>query len=185
MRHISVASVSTYMTQISFHRTPCGFCFVEFYTHAEALAALRYVSGTKLDERVIRCDLDLGYAEGRQFGRGKSGGQVRSSNFGHLHGASHIDLNIARYVMNIDRTTMLGEVDGALRRREQRELEGNSTQTLWMGQVLLRVVVVTGRTEDAKVCGTFTWPHSSMLTISLIRSRFPRERHSQTFSCGR
>lgn len=60
-----------------FHRTPCGFCFVEYYTHAEALASMRYVSGTKLDERIIRCDLDLGYKEGRQFGRGKSGGQVR------------------------------------------------------------------------------------------------------------
>ncbi|KAJ7905357.1 hypothetical protein B0H14DRAFT_2553915 [Mycena olivaceomarginata] len=58
-------------------RTPCGFCFVEYYTHAEALASMRYVSGTKLDERIIRCDLDLGYREGRQFGRGKSGGQVR------------------------------------------------------------------------------------------------------------
>lgn len=58
-------------------RTPCGFCFVEFYTHAEALATMRYISGTKLDERIIRCDLDPGYADGRQFGRGKSGGQVR------------------------------------------------------------------------------------------------------------
>jgi hypothetical protein len=37
---------------------------------------MKYVSGTKLDERIIRCDLDLGYKEGRQFGRGKSGGQV-------------------------------------------------------------------------------------------------------------
>jgi hypothetical protein len=59
-------------------RTPCGFCFVEFYTHAEALASMRYISGSKLDERVIRCDLDPGYREGRQFGRGKNGGQVRS-----------------------------------------------------------------------------------------------------------
>ncbi|KAI5121678.1 hypothetical protein M0805_002754 [Coniferiporia weirii] len=58
-------------------RTPCGFCFVEYYSHTEALACMRYVNGTKLDERVIRCDLDLGYREGRQFGRGKSGGQVR------------------------------------------------------------------------------------------------------------
>ncbi|KAI0721030.1 RNA-binding domain-containing protein [Cerioporus squamosus] len=58
-------------------RTPCGFCFVEYYSHAEALACLRYISGTKLDERIIRCDLDLGYRDGRQFGRGKSGGQVR------------------------------------------------------------------------------------------------------------
>lgn len=50
---------------------------MEYYTHAEALASMKYVSGTKLDERIIRCDLDLGYKEGRQFGRGKSGGQVR------------------------------------------------------------------------------------------------------------
>lgn len=59
-------------------RTPCGFCFVEYYTHAEATAAVRYISGTKLDERIVRCDLDLGYREGRQYGRGKSGGQVYS-----------------------------------------------------------------------------------------------------------
>lgn len=58
-------------------RTPCGFAFVEYYLHSEAVACLRYVSGTKLDERIIRCDLDPGYQEGRQFGRGKSGGQVR------------------------------------------------------------------------------------------------------------
>ncbi|ELU44587.1 RNA recognition motif domain-containing protein [Rhizoctonia solani AG-1 IA] len=57
-------------------KTPCGFCFVEYYTHAEATAAVRYISGTKLDERIVRCDLDLGYREGRQYGRGKSGGQV-------------------------------------------------------------------------------------------------------------
>lgn len=58
-------------------KTPCGFAFVEYYTHPEAVASMRYISGTKLDERVIRCDLDPGYKEGRQFGRGKSGGQVR------------------------------------------------------------------------------------------------------------
>lgn len=38
---------------------------------------MRLVSGTKLDERIIRCDLDPGYKEGRQYGRGRSGGQVR------------------------------------------------------------------------------------------------------------
>ncbi|CED82950.1 rna-binding domain-containing protein [Phaffia rhodozyma] len=59
------------------NKTPCGFCFVEYYTHEEALASMRYISGTRLDERVIRCDLDPGYIEGRQFGRGKNGGQVR------------------------------------------------------------------------------------------------------------
>jgi len=58
-------------------KTPCGFCFVEYYLHEEAVQAVRFLSGTKLDERVIRCDLDPGYIEGRQYGRGKSGGQVR------------------------------------------------------------------------------------------------------------
>ncbi|KAK5134218.1 Nuclear cap-binding protein subunit 2 [Meristemomyces frigidus] len=60
-----------------FTKTPCGFCFVEYYTHEDALDCLKYVGGTKLDERIIRCDLDEGFVEGRQYGRGKSGGQVR------------------------------------------------------------------------------------------------------------
>ncbi|KXN72898.1 nuclear cap binding protein subunit 2, isoform CRA_b [Conidiobolus coronatus NRRL 28638] len=58
-------------------KTPCGFCFVEYYRHKDALDCLKYVNGTKLDERIIRTDLDPGFKEGRQFGRGKSGGQVR------------------------------------------------------------------------------------------------------------
>lgn len=60
-----------------FNKTPCGFCFVEYYNHQDALDCLKYVGGTKLDERIIRTDLDEGFAEGRQYGRGKSGGQVR------------------------------------------------------------------------------------------------------------
>ncbi|KAJ2819672.1 nuclear cap binding complex subunit [Coemansia erecta] len=58
-------------------KTPCGFCFVEYYTHASALECMKYVNGTKLDDRIIRTDLDPGFREGRQFGRGRSGGQVR------------------------------------------------------------------------------------------------------------
>lgn len=30
-----------------------------------------------MDDRIIRIDWDIGFDEGRQFGRGKSGGQVR------------------------------------------------------------------------------------------------------------
>ncbi|KAI9267482.1 putative nuclear cap binding protein subunit 2 [Helicostylum pulchrum] len=58
-------------------KTPCGFCFVEYYHRSDALDCMKYTNGTKLDERVIRCDLDPGFKEGRQFGRGRSGGQVR------------------------------------------------------------------------------------------------------------
>lgn len=60
-----------------FNKTPCGFCFVEYFTHQDALDCMKYIGGTKLDERIIRTDLDPGFEEGRQYGRGKSGGQVR------------------------------------------------------------------------------------------------------------
>ncbi|KAF1774777.1 Nuclear cap-binding protein subunit 2 [Phytophthora cactorum] len=60
-----------------FKKTPCGFCFVEYSTHAEAEACSQFLSETKLDNRVVRCEMDGGFREGRQFGRGLSGGQVR------------------------------------------------------------------------------------------------------------
>jgi nuclear cap-binding protein subunit 2 len=58
-------------------KTPCGFCFVEFHTRKGAEQAVAWVSGRILDDRAIRVDIDWGFREGRQFGRGKSGGQVR------------------------------------------------------------------------------------------------------------
>lgn len=58
-------------------KTPCGFCFVEFSQREDALAAVAHVSGTKLDGKVIRVELDAGFQPGRQYGRGVSGGQVR------------------------------------------------------------------------------------------------------------
>ncbi|GAQ87496.1 RNA recognition motif domain containing protein [Klebsormidium nitens] len=58
-------------------RTPCGFCFVVYYTRLDAEDCVKYISGTILDDRPIRVDFDWGFKEGRQFGRGKSGGQVR------------------------------------------------------------------------------------------------------------
>lgn len=69
MKHLDKRS---YITSIPF------YCIQNrYYFHADALAALRYLSQTKLDERIIRADLDPGYKDGRQYGRGKSGGQVR------------------------------------------------------------------------------------------------------------
>ncbi|XP_037960943.1 nuclear cap-binding protein subunit 2-like [Teleopsis dalmanni] len=60
-----------------FKRTPCGFCFIEYYLRSEAEDALRYLNNTSLDERIIRIDWDAGFVEGRQYGRGRTGGQVR------------------------------------------------------------------------------------------------------------
>ena len=65
-------------------KTPCGFCFVEYFTVQQAQACLKYISGTICDNRQIRCDIDTGFKPGRQFGRGASGGtscmRCRSSN---------------------------------------------------------------------------------------------------------
>lgn len=60
-----------------FKKTPCGFCFVEYYSRIESEFAMRYVNGTRLDDRTVRVDWDAGFIEGRQYGRGKTGGQVR------------------------------------------------------------------------------------------------------------
>nr|XP_006129917.1 nuclear cap-binding protein subunit 2 [Pelodiscus sinensis] len=58
-------------------KTACGFCFVEYYSRGDAENAMRYINGTRLDDRIIRTDWDAGFKEGRQYGRGRSGGQVR------------------------------------------------------------------------------------------------------------
>lgn len=92
-----------------YKKTPCGFCFVEYYTRADAENCLRYeshctlnlwqpqtfyfyryVNGTRLDDRIVRTDWDAGFIEGRQYGRGKTGGQV--SNY--IHGCFYYKLNL-------------------------------------------------------------------------------------------
>ncbi len=57
--------------------TPCGFCFVVYYTRKDTEDCVKYLNGTIVDDRPIRVDFDWGFVDGRQFGRGKSGGQVR------------------------------------------------------------------------------------------------------------
>ena len=40
-------------------KTPCGFCFIEFTTHAEAEDATVYLNGRKLNGKKIRVDWDV------------------------------------------------------------------------------------------------------------------------------
>ena len=81
---------------------------IRFYLREDAEAAVRFINGTRLDDRIIRykqahgsscgdcwndhmyyprykvllqqinsrTDWDAGFVEGRQYGRGKTGGQV-------------------------------------------------------------------------------------------------------------
>ena len=58
-------------------KTPCGFCFIEYRSHASAAKAVAALNGVLLDDRLIRVDWDAGFIEGRQYGRGQSGDQWR------------------------------------------------------------------------------------------------------------
>ena len=70
--------VKTVIMGLDKHKlTPCGFCFVEYHNRVDAERAVKCLNGTKLDDREVRIDFDWGFQDGRQFGRGKSGGQVR------------------------------------------------------------------------------------------------------------
>jgi RNA recognition motif-containing protein len=77
-------------------RTPCGFCFVVYGTRREASDAVAYISGTLLDDRIIRVDFDWGFVEGRQYGRGISGGQVHTVLKGHGVAGTNCDVDASR-----------------------------------------------------------------------------------------
>ncbi|VCW67045.1 unnamed protein product [Gulo gulo] len=57
----------------------CGFCFVEYYNRLDAENAMWFLNGTCLDDHIIHTDWDLGFREGRQYGRRRHGGQVRNA----------------------------------------------------------------------------------------------------------
>ena len=156
----------------SINRTPCGFCFVEFYTHAEALAALRYVSGTKLDERIVRCDMDLGYTDGRQFGRGKSGGQVGP----HCRRCVSVGADILlRFGMSTGKIMMPEEVDGVLKHKGKKNCERSCMQTRSMRLVLWLVEEAIGKIETEVSSTTALqslWPMNfSNIKILILRKK--------------
>jgi hypothetical protein len=63
-RHLSTMPITT--------EEPDQFSInCRYFSHDDALSSLRYISGTKLDERIIRADIDPGYLENRQYGRGE------------------------------------------------------------------------------------------------------------------
>ena len=58
-------------------KQPCGFAFIEYLKSESAKIAKDTLSGSILDGRVIKVDIDLGFKDGRQFGKGKYGYQIR------------------------------------------------------------------------------------------------------------
>lgn len=57
-------------------KTPCGFCFVEFDERESTSKSIKFLNKTHLDGREITIDIDAGFEDGRQYGRGTHGGQV-------------------------------------------------------------------------------------------------------------
>jgi nuclear cap-binding protein subunit 2 len=56
--------------------SPAGFCFVEYFERAAAVAAKTWLNETVISGRKITVDFDRGFEEGRQYGRGASGYQI-------------------------------------------------------------------------------------------------------------
>ena len=67
---------------------------MEFYFREDAENAMNYVNSTRLDDRIIRTDWDAGFVEGRQYGRGKNGGQVRNYVWWFMSSASRVLINV-------------------------------------------------------------------------------------------
>ena len=60
-----------------YNHSPCGFAFIEYLEKESAVISKNTLTGTILDGKAIRVDIDLGFEEGRQYGRGKYGYQKR------------------------------------------------------------------------------------------------------------
>ena len=58
-------------------KSPCGFAFIEYFDKESAIIAKKTLMGTIIDGKEIRCDIDLGFEEDRQYGRGRTGCQRR------------------------------------------------------------------------------------------------------------
>jgi nuclear cap-binding protein subunit 2 len=56
--------------------SPAGFCFVEYFDRAGAVAAKTWLNDAVVSGRKIQVDLDRGFEDGRQYGRGESGYQL-------------------------------------------------------------------------------------------------------------
>lgn len=68
---------TTIMGLNRFTKTPTGFCFVEFFSRNDALEAMSQLQGVVVDSQALYVALDVGFYEGRQYGRGTKGGQTK------------------------------------------------------------------------------------------------------------
>ena len=61
-------------------RTPCEFAFIEYESAESANAALKFFRGIEIEGRPLAVDKDIGFQDGRQYGRGVFGGKLKTDN---------------------------------------------------------------------------------------------------------
>ena len=68
---------SLHMGLNSLTKQPCGFAFVAFANAQQAQTTRAVLHTLAVDERTVGIDMDQRFKPGREWGRGKSGGQIR------------------------------------------------------------------------------------------------------------
>lgn len=58
--------------------TFCGFCFIEFENSSSADEAIAFFEDFMFENRYINANKDVGFSEGRQYGRGMLGGTMKN-----------------------------------------------------------------------------------------------------------
>ena len=72
--------VKTVIMGLDKHKlTPCGFCFVEYHNRVDAERAVKYLNGTKLDDREVRIDFDWGSRTAGSSGEARAAGRCETS----------------------------------------------------------------------------------------------------------
>lgn len=69
---------------------PCGFGFVHYKDSASPIEARKQLIKYIIKHTSITIDLDTGFAENRQFGRGSKGGQARDDYFDNPRKRRHV-----------------------------------------------------------------------------------------------
>eukprot|EP00924_Labyrinthula_sp_SR-Ha-C_P005922 snap_masked-scaffold_14-processed-gene-9.28-mRNA-1 protein AED:0.05 eAED:0.05 QI:0/-1/0/1/-1/1/1/0/161 len=73
-------------------KAPCGFCFVLFKDRKSLLDCNVALNHTALDGKRIKIEVDHGFKEGRQYGRGKFGGQKSDERRHHFDAQRRINV---------------------------------------------------------------------------------------------
>merc|ERR1739841_46698 len=90
---------------------PCGFCFVEYAERNDARLAIDCLNLALLDGKRIRIDWDYGFERHRQFGRGRTGGQVRDEENNLKYNMQHGDTK-KRFRSSVEDETEEGKQNG-------------------------------------------------------------------------